>query len=148
LPLRTISQRRGRRQDRTMPDQSRHYRTIVERAVEMARTGADVRVSDICRTIGVSGRTLLRAFRAVHGDTPSHHLVVLRLRAARRELLAANDEIATVTAVATSLGFVELGRFAVVYRSIFGECPSTTLRRSSESKRGARRHAIRPAAAD
>jgi AraC-like DNA-binding protein len=33
-----------------------------------------------------------------------------------------------VTDVATELGFLELGRFAVKYRQIFGETPSSTLR--------------------
>jgi AraC-like DNA-binding protein len=35
----------------------------------------------------------------------------------------------TVTAIANDYGFAELGRFAVSYRRLFGESPSTTLRR-------------------
>jgi AraC family ethanolamine operon transcriptional activator len=34
-----------------------------------------------------------------------------------------------VTSIASSLGFTELGRFAVRYRNLFGETPSQTLQR-------------------
>ena len=35
----------------------------------------------------------------------------------------------TVRAVATSLGFMHMGRFAAAYRDAFGESPSETLNR-------------------
>jgi len=35
-----------------------------------------------------------------------------------------------VTAIATGCGFFELGRFAVEYRSLFGESPSVSLART------------------
>ena len=44
-------------------------------------------------------------------------------------LLEADAESATVTLIATGQGFWELGKFAVAYRSLFGESPSATLRR-------------------
>lgn len=87
-------------------------------------------VIGICQGLGVSQRTLQRAFRAALGIGPSRYLVVLRLAKARRALLAADRDETTVTTIAIDHGFRELGRFAVYYRQMFGERPSETLRRS------------------
>ena len=116
-----------------MPQQPGQYQRIVDRALRMTRrrTEEPIRIAEICRAAGVSPRTLLRAFRAVHGATPYRYLCSLRLLDARRILSAATGEPPTVTEVATRFGFVELGRFAVAYRSAFGKSPSATLRRSS-----------------
>jgi AraC family ethanolamine operon transcriptional activator len=54
---------------------------------------------------------------------------MLRLSQARRALLCADAELVTVTEIATCFGFVELGRFSVEYRRMFGESPSQTLHR-------------------
>jgi transcriptional regulator GlxA family with amidase domain len=56
---------------------------------------------------------------------------MLRLSGARRALLSADCELTTVTEVAMCFGFVELGRFSVEYRRVFGESPSQTLCRAS-----------------
>jgi AraC-like DNA-binding protein len=53
---------------------------------------------------------------------------MLKLSRARRELMLAHGRSVTVTEIATALGFVELGRFSVEYRRMFGESPSATLR--------------------
>jgi AraC-like DNA-binding protein len=51
---------------------------------------------------------------------------------ARRALLRASAATATVTSIATELGFWELGRFSVEYRALFGESPREALRRPSQ----------------
>jgi len=109
------------------------YQRIVDRAVRATRRRPEdpICIAKICRASGVSARTLLRAFRAVHGATPYRWLRLQRLIEARRILLSATGKPLTVTEVATRFGFVELGRFSVAYRSVFGESPSATLRRSS-----------------
>ena len=117
-----------------MAPQPGQYQSIVDQVVRVARrrTEEPIRIANICRAVGVSARTLLRAFRAVHGTTPYRYLCSLRLLEARRIFSSSTgDPPPTVTEVATHLGFAELGRFSVAYRSAFGECPSDTLRRSS-----------------
>jgi AraC-like DNA-binding protein len=42
-------------------------------------------------------------------------------------------KLVTVTEIATGFGFVELGRFSVEYRKIFGESPSQTLHQASQA---------------
>ena len=107
------------------------YHHIVDRfeKVARARLGELNRISDICKAIDVSERTLERAFQAIHGITACRHLHAVRLAEARKALLAAGAGAESVTEVATRFGFYELGRFAGEYRAAFGESPSDTARR-------------------
>jgi transcriptional regulator GlxA family with amidase domain len=50
------------------------------------------------------------------------------LNLVRSALWRADPETASVAEIARNHHFLELGRFAVAYRAVFGEMPSSTLR--------------------
>jgi transcriptional regulator GlxA family with amidase domain len=108
-------------------------RQLVEEAELLALADIDepLHISALCLALAVSERTLRKAFHQIHGLPPCRHLRMLRLSRARRALLSADCELTTVTEIATRFGFVELGRFSVEYRKLFGESPSQTLSRAS-----------------
>jgi transcriptional regulator GlxA family with amidase domain len=112
---------------------AQRYQDIVARFEKAARDAMDspVSIHSFCRTAAINQRTLLRAMRAIHGTTPSHHVRALRLAEARQTLLCMDPPASSVTEVALRFGFRELGRFAVDYRMKFGESPSDTLRRTT-----------------
>ena len=121
-----------------MPRRQVHrYDDIVRRFEAAARNSLSVPVNirDLCQVADVNERTVLRAIRAVHGTTTCHYLRALRLTEARQALLCTDTPAATVTEVALSFGFRELGRFAVEYRARFGESPSDTLYRTVGTSR-------------
>ena len=89
---------------------------------------AEIGVADIAQSAAANARTLERAFRRVRNATVVAHLRAMRLDRARQELVAARRDGRSVTAVATALGLLHAGRFAVDYRRRFGEPPSATLR--------------------
>src|SRR6476620_156755 len=93
--------------------------------------GQPVRVADLSRMVGVSERTLRAAFHDVIGISPKRYAITLRLRAARAALSNADPHTTTVTDIATTFGFYELGRFAGRYRHTFVEVPSRTLRHAA-----------------
>jgi transcriptional regulator GlxA family with amidase domain len=109
---------------------------LVERAEALALADLDqpFHISALCRVLAVSERTLRKAFLKTHGVAPCRHLRMLRLSRARHALLSADGQIVTVTEIATGFGFVELGRFSVEYRKVFGESPSRTLQRESPER--------------
>jgi AraC family ethanolamine operon transcriptional activator len=116
-------------------DRTRRSRSqIVRRAEEysLARNGADLCVSDLCRVAGVSERTLDYAFKEVMGLTPVAYLTRLRLHRVRKALLAATPGSTTVSAQALTWGFWHFGEFSRAYRACFGELPSQTLQRRPE----------------
>ena len=88
---------------------------------------APLRSADLCGALNVGERTLRRFFQATYGQSPARFLRLRRLSAARRALARCPRSPGAITRVATSLGFFELGRFAVDYRAATGERPSETL---------------------
>jgi AraC-like DNA-binding protein len=85
----------------------------------------------LCAEVGVAERTLRMCCVEVLGVSPTRYLLLRRLNRARAALRRADPSTATVAEVARNNQFLEFGRFAVTYRSIFGESPSTTLQRNS-----------------
>jgi transcriptional regulator GlxA family with amidase domain len=96
--------------------------------------GEPVTMSHLSRVAGVSERTLRAAFHHIVGISPKQHIIRQRLQAARDALMNAVPGSATVTDIAMSYGFFELGRFGGRYRHTFGEVPSWTLRHDIEQK--------------
>jgi AraC-like DNA-binding protein len=94
-----------------------------------------VDLESLALVAGVRPRTLETHFRMFLGTTPFGWVRRMRLAHARRELERARAA-ATVTDIALASGFSQLGRFATNYRAVFGESPSTTLRRSRRARTG------------
>jgi len=106
-----------------------NQRQIVQRASDLLRdhVAEGVRIGAISRAVGVSERTLRNAFHHEHGLSPKQYDVRERLEAARRALCEVRAS-ETVTSIASQFGFFELGRFAGLYKHVFGESPSETIR--------------------
>lgn len=93
-----------------------------------------ISIADVCEAVGASERTLYLGFVERFGISPKAYFAKLRLNGARRELRRGSPN-QSVTSVAMDWGFFHLGRFAIEYRSMFGESPVETLRQ-------ARKHAL------
>lgn len=107
---------------------------LVRRAIEISEGhSGPVRIAELCTALRVSPGTLENAFKSVAGVTPHAFFLRRRLNQARQVLLREEADRRNVTDIALSLGFSELGRFAVRYRQMFGEMPSETLRRTTVS---------------
>ena len=84
--------------------------------------------SKLAEIAGVSVRSLSRAFVQRHGVGPMRFLKERRLEAARMELINARPENAKVSDIALRYGFSELGKFSLLYKSVYNEKPSETLK--------------------
>jgi AraC-like DNA-binding protein len=87
-------------------------------------------VAGLAMHAGISERSLQEAFRRQLGTSPMSYLRRRRIQQAHDELLRLDPAAGvTITDVALRHGFTHTGRFAATYRRMFGESPSTTLRR-------------------
>jgi AraC-like DNA-binding protein len=110
----------------------RHHSRIMVRFEEVLadHPNRQLHLPDLCTLIGVSERTLRSCCAEFLGISPSRYMLLRQLQAARIALRNADPATANVAEIAGGCGFTELARFAGAYRTVFGESPSTTLRRS------------------
>jgi AraC-like DNA-binding protein len=111
-----------------------HHATVLRRFEDVIRAnpGEPLYLSQLCAATGVSARTLLAICHEHLNMGPKRYLVLRRMHLAHRALLMADSAKTTVTEIATDFGFWELGRFSVAYHSLFGETPSSSLRRTPD----------------
>lgn len=84
--------------------------------------------AELAEVAGVSIRTLSRAFMRRHGVGPMKFLKQRRIEAVRMELINAQPENAKISDIALRYGFTELGKFSLLYKSLYNEKPSETLK--------------------
>jgi AraC-like DNA-binding protein len=93
------------------------------------RIAEDVTVARAAHAFGVSARWLQRCFIERWGQAPMEFVATRRLARARARLTDSN--LATVVEeIARQCGFGHPGRFAVLYRRVYGESPSQTVARA------------------
>jgi AraC family ethanolamine operon transcriptional activator len=104
---------------------------VVREAMALVQRGGQhaPSVSDLCRRLAVTERTLERSFRDVVGTTPKSYIQAQRLTGVRRALREADPSTTRITDVANEWGFWHMGQFAADYRRHFDERPSETLER-------------------
>lgn len=129
-PGRTSSSLQGREAQTVLP-------ADLVRALEWLRghLSESVNLEKLASIAGVRPRTLESHFRTFLGTTPLGWVRRMRLVDARRDLEFGRAD-ATVTGIALANGFNQLGRFSVEYREVYGERPSSTLRRNRLSASG------------
>ena len=110
----------------------RHHADIMVRFEDALTThgGPQLNMPALCSAIGVPERTLRVCCTEFLGVSPIRYLLLRRLNMVRSALRRANPANASVAEIARTYQFQEPGRFAVTYRTVFGEMPSSTLRRS------------------
>ncbi|MEN1993138.1 MULTISPECIES: AraC family transcriptional regulator [Stenotrophomonas] len=108
---------------------ARHRDALVRRAEDYLKAHLERPFDSraLALALGVGERQIERLFRDAYGHGPCHWHQLARLNRARTALLHA-DERGTVTDIALRFGFSHLGRFSILYRHVFGECPKDTLR--------------------
>ena len=115
----------------------RHRATVMRRLEEVLTSTPDrpLYMPQLCAMVGASYTVLRDCCQDYLGMSPKYYLWLRRMHLVRRALRIADVEKTTVTEIATDYGFWELGRFAVAYRSLFGEPPSAALRRPPEDSK-------------
>ncbi|GEC35727.1 helix-turn-helix domain-containing protein [Sinorhizobium fredii] len=101
----------------------------VKRAVDFmhANLRAPISMSDIAEAAGIGVRSLQEGFKRFKGTSPISYLAQLRMEAAHRDLLEADQRV-SVAEIARKWGFRHMGRFANEYRKCYG-CPPSEARK-------------------
>jgi AraC-like DNA-binding protein len=109
---------------------ARRRRAIVMNRFEdvlAAKSHRQLPLPQLCKAIRAPERSLRQYCFELLGMSPNQYIRLRRLNLVHVALQDADPATENVAKTARRYGFSELGRFAAVYRSVFGENPSTTL---------------------
>jgi AraC-like DNA-binding protein len=111
-------------------EKRRRHANIMARFEETlsSLSGNQLTMAEICAAIEVPERTLRVCCDEFLGMSPTRFILLRRLNLVRSALKRADPASASVSQIARSYQFSELGRFAGIYRTVFGEMPSATLK--------------------
>ena len=115
----------------TVVAKEKHHFALAQDALQVIETMPEeqlLSVEILATSLNTTRRTLLNAFQATLGTSPSRYMLARRLNGAQLDLLRGRSP--TVTHAALDYGFEHFGRFAHHYRTLFGETPSSTLMRA------------------
>ena len=106
-------------------------RQLIQRAEDYVTnlTNQPLRISQLCRELNVSERTLREAFYKAIDTSPLSYLKTQRLNRAYRVLRDSVPGKVLIKQVAITNGFKHLGHFSRDDQQLFGELPNETLRR-------------------
>ncbi len=91
--------------------------------------GSLLTITQLCREVNMSRRSLQYSFETVLGINPQKYLKITRLNQVRRQFKLGLEEHETIASVAHRCGFNHPGQFAYDYKQLFRESPSQTLAR-------------------
>src|SRR6516162_1489301 len=109
----------------------RRHRDILARFEDLLVAEPSLPLVNICAALGVSDRSLRECCKKHLGMGPSSYRRLCGMQHVHRALRSGTPGTGSVSEVARRHGFASLGRFATGYQAVYGELPSTTLRRAS-----------------
>lgn len=90
----------------------------------------NISIAQLCNETGCSERWLGKCFRERFGVTPKSYIKHHRMALVRNNLVNfSSNDYESIVEIAADQGFWHMGQFAADYRSIYGELPSSTIKR-------------------
>ncbi len=90
-------------------------------------------LKQLAQNLGSSSCALSFGFKDLFGVSPMRYLKIRRLNAVRQHLKASEPENCTITFLASKFGFYSPSHFTRDYKTMFGELPSETLRKTAKA---------------
>ncbi|NEP46552.1 MAG: helix-turn-helix transcriptional regulator [Okeania sp. SIO2H7] len=113
---------------------SRREQLIAQAEQKMlAHLETPLTLKQLAENLGCSSRALSFGFKDLFGVSPMRYLKVRRLNAVRQHLKASEPENCTISILASEFGFYSPCHFTQDYKTMFGELPSETLRKTAKS---------------
>lgn len=90
----------------------------------------NISINELCISEKLSERTLRSGFKNLFGLSPKQYHTSFRLGKVHHAFLKADYTVESVEKIAYDHGFTHMGRFSRSYKSMFGNTPSYTLKKS------------------